>query len=205
LDKKRLNLNPGSFFQKGTYYFCKNIFLILFLIPLISSGQEASVQRVHIINGLFLGSERVGLTYSFEQPFSKSAVLKIEPILIVGSGNTNESDEYSGVWTCISVEPRLYYTFARRYAANRSTTNNSANFLALSIDYTPGLGFGKNIHQTSSLFINPNWGLRRTIFKLVIFDLSIGPYAYLSHGSLIWEKFPTFGFRLGCPIKKRSS
>jgi len=66
----------------------------------------------------------------------------------------------------INLEPRYYYNIAKRAAKGRNTANNSANFITLSLRYSPDwfiISNKENITTENTVFIIPKWGIRRSI------------------------------------------
>lgn len=81
------------------------------------------------------------------------------------SANGNTSDVW-GLMPAINLEPRYYYNIAKRAAKGKRTARNSANFVTVSLRYSPDwflLSEKDNIITENTIYIIPKWGIRRTI------------------------------------------
>jgi len=67
-----------------------------------------------------------------------------------------------------SLEPRWYYNLEKRNNKGRNIANNSANFVALAVDFHPDwfvISNYDNVGIRSQLSVIPKWGIRRHIGK----------------------------------------
>nr|WP_299337550.1 hypothetical protein [Allomuricauda sp.] len=82
----------------------------------------------------------------------------------------------------IALEPRWYYNLERRSKENKSTTKNSASFIALETKYYPDLflltGAPDGTQLAEQLAICPRWGIKRTVAKNFTYELGIGYKIY---------------------------
>ena len=77
----------------------------------------------------------------------------------------------------ISLEPRLYYNLGKRIKKGKSIAWNSGNFIALRLNYRPDWFSLSNVDNTSvadNIAIIPKWGIRRTFWKHLTYELGAG-------------------------------
>lgn len=68
----------------------------------------------------------------------------------------------------INFEPRWYYNLEKRADQGKHTDNNSANFLTVSVKYSPDLfkiGGPDELSVPGQMSFIPKWGMRRAIAK----------------------------------------
>ena len=156
----------------------KSKFLIILLFCIIfkiqSFAQESNdVENVHSAKLTYLG-----ISYSYEHAIGKQAVLNGELKLATGFGANyfyNEGKTWHVVFPMLRVEPRYYYNFVKRAGKGKKTINNSANYLALSINKifdpilkTSGVGL---INEFSAI---PKWGIKRAMGQHFFYETAIG-------------------------------
>ncbi|MFD2826243.1 hypothetical protein ACFSYG_07160 [Leeuwenhoekiella polynyae] len=103
-----------------------------------------------------------------------------------------------GVYPIFNIQYRYYYNFKKRNTKDRNTTNNSANYLALSGALQTGKPIIGNLEYYEDYFgvIGPIWGLQRYYKSGFKLDLNLG-------GGLGFNDYnkayfsPILGFRLG--------
>jgi len=156
----------------------KSKFLSIVLFCLVFAfktfAQESNgVENVHSAKLTFLG-----LSYSYEHALGKQTVLNGELKLATGFGANmffNEGKTWHVVFPMLRVEPRYYYNFLKRSGKGKKTMNNSANYLALSINKsfdpiikTAGVGLINEFN------VIPKWGIKRAMGPHFFFETAIG-------------------------------
>lgn len=123
------------------------------------SGVEKSI--INVQTGI------LGVWASYEAGLSNTLALRAEAGLDAGfyyTYATRKTVFMAG--PSVNIEPRWYYNINKRAAKDRNTSNNGANFLALSVRYLPDwftLSNEKNYNIADQLFIVPKWSIRRNI------------------------------------------
>jgi len=166
-------------------------FVILILLSYNLLAQNDKTYSSHSIKGPL-----IGLSYSYEHPIAQQSTLNLELILNGGFGSSIFYDSYWVIAPVLRVEPRYYYNIIRRFEKEKKTINNSANYLALAVDYQPGISIGKNAEANQYLQIVPKYGLKRTIGRHFIFEIAAGIGAYVVESS-DWETVIAFDLKLG--------
>jgi hypothetical protein len=148
----------------------KAILVIIFVFCYASNiiAQNARTHKSHSIKGPILG-----LSYSYEHPVSPQSVINFE-LMATGGWSTFMNETAWIIGPSFRVEPRYYYNLKRRFQNDKKTKNNSANYLAFSVDYAPGIGFGKDAEIDQYFMFAPKYGLKRTIGRHFIFELAAG-------------------------------
>jgi len=172
------------------------IIAFIILVPIQTSGQDVRVDRTHSIKATYLG-----LTYAYEQPVSKRSILNIELGLSSGFGYVWTSADYWGIYPSFRLEPRLYYNYLKRKSVNKKTTNNSANYIALSFDYHPAFGIGKDLENIQSAALIPKVGLRRSVLDKLFFEFATG-YGPGKSEEKDWIGVLAFDLKIGFILKK---
>ncbi|PIQ21979.1 MAG: hypothetical protein COW65_05945 [Cytophagales bacterium CG18_big_fil_WC_8_21_14_2_50_42_9] len=148
------------------------LFCSVFAIKAFAQGGDG-VENVHSAKLTYLG-----LSYSYEHAIGKQAVINGELKLATGFGANyfyNEGKTWHVVYPMLRLEPRYYYNFIKRAGKGKKIINNSANYLALSINksFDPiikTLGVGL-INEFSAI---PKWGIKRTIGQHFFYETAIG-------------------------------
>lgn len=116
----------------------------------------------------------MGIGYAYEQPISKRTVLNFE--IILGGAFTSNSrtgtDWY--ITPIFHLEPRFYYNYFRRQEKNKSVTNNSASYFALSLSYQSPLSIGKDIEPNQAVNLVPKWGVKIPLGDKFTFNIAGG-------------------------------
>ena len=89
----------------------------------------------------------------------------------------NGYGQNSIVYPTIRLEPRWYYNLEKRVKKGRKISNNSGNFLALNITYTPDWFYISdldNINIIGTITFIPKWGIKRTVGKHFTYETGIG-------------------------------
>jgi hypothetical protein len=182
--------------RKGKLLMMKKIMKFWFIaVFVICSGsllaQNDKTVRSHSIKGPL-----IGLSYSYEIPIALQSTLNFELMINGGFGSGMFRESYWLIAPVIRVEPRYYYNLTRRFEKEKKTLNNSANYLALAVDYQPGISIGKNATATRYLQIVPKYGLKRTIGRHFIFEFAAGLGAYVVESS-DWDSVISLDLKLG--------
>ncbi|MBZ9632231.1 hypothetical protein LB465_15725 [Salegentibacter sp. LM13S] len=77
----------------------------------------------------------------------------------------------------ITLEPRLYYNLHKRMDKGKNISENSGNFVALKLNYRPDWFTLSNVKNTSvadNIAIIPKWGIRRTFWNHLTYELGAG-------------------------------
>lgn len=70
---------------------------------------------------------------------------------------------------------RYYYNLEKRNARNKSTVNNTGNYVGLDVGAVFPRMFDKSNLYNYQIAITPNWGLQRNENKNVNFEFAVGP------------------------------
>ncbi|MDX6181758.1 hypothetical protein SGQ44_05540 [Flavobacterium sp. Fl-77] len=143
----------------------KNIKIITLLLIIF---QFTYAQKTGVEQSLFnVQTGFLGVWVNNEYRLSNQIVLRSEVGLDLGFQGCSDCNTVYGLIPIISLEPRWYYNINKRNSKNRGA-NNSANFLALDINYYPDLfviSNDDNAYVQNQIAIIPKWGIRRSIGK----------------------------------------
>jgi len=148
------------------------LFCIIFKIQ--SFAQELNgAENLHSVKLIYLG-----LSYSYEHALGKQAVLNGQLMLRTGLASNyfiTEGKTFYAVVPFLRVEPRYYYNLLKRAGKGKKTVNNSANYLALSINQS----LNPIIKNMDFNFINefsaiPKWGIKRALGQHIFYETAIG-------------------------------
>ena len=152
------------------------IILSCFSVKAQNSGVEKSIFNIQ--------TGFLGAWINNEYRLSNQIALRSEIGLDLGFQGCSDCNTIYGFTPVISLEPRWYYNINKRNSKNRGS-NNSANFLALDVNFHPDLFVISNddnaFVQNQIAFI-PKWGIRRSIGKSNFnyeAGIGIGPRFYL--------------------------
>lgn len=104
----------------------------------------------------------------------------------------------------IDVQQKWFYNLNRRKEKNKTTENNSGNFISLRF-VTRGNSIAENVTRTSDFdfAIGPTWGIQRTYGKNVHLLFDIGPQYYFDNkgNGNLWPI--AIQLNLGFDLKKK--
>ena len=164
------------------------------VISLKINSQEIKAERTHSFKVTY-----PGFAYAYEQPISVRSVLNMEFSLSAGSGYTWTNGTNWAIYPSFRIEPRHYYNLLKRQSKEFIITNNSADYIALAVDYQPGLSLGGNIEPIQYIALMPKWGLRRTIYNNFFIEFAIGYGVYKSEIKN-WTGVPGLDLKVGLRI-----
>lgn len=107
-----------------------------------------------------------GFWINHEARLSNSFALRTEIGIDLWTFTTTNDKEYNYMIPSINLEPRWYYNIEKRSEKGKNISNNSANFLTVSVEYlSGGLAVGKDngLKRPEILTVIPKWGIRRSI------------------------------------------
>ncbi|MGV3588814.1 MAG: hypothetical protein ACO1OF_17545 [Adhaeribacter sp.] len=151
-----------------------SIILFCTTFSIKSFAQESNdVENVHSAKITYLS-----LAYSYEHAIGKQAVLNGELKFATGLGANyfiNEGKTWYVVAPILRVEPRYYYNYLKRADKGRKIINNSANYLALSINQSLNpIIKSLDIGFTNEFSVIPKWGIKRAMGRHFLFETAIG-------------------------------
>jgi len=154
-------------------------FLFTLIISLIFTFRSFAQDDTKVKNLHSIKLSYLSLAYNYEHAIAKQAVINSEIKFIYGFGaNTiisNSRKSYHVLIPLIRLEPRYYYNFLKRASKEKKTINNSANYLALTVNkslYPIIKSHGIIVEDVFNVI--PKWGLKRTIGEHFIFETAIG-------------------------------
>ncbi len=150
------------------------LILVLFASTLISTAQQASVEKSTF--GIQTGF--LGIWVHNESKLSNAFALRSE----LGLDAAIFSNSFVGssgfiLVPAITLEPRWYYNLDKRVSKNRRIDGNSGNFISIKTTYHPDVVIGSlddNVTFISDISIIPTWGIRRNIGKHFNYETGIG-------------------------------
>ncbi|MBC9795099.1 hypothetical protein [Sinomicrobium weinanense] len=153
----------------------RNFLFVLAMLSgvICSNAQETSVEKS--VFGVQTGV--LGIWVHNESRLASELVLRSEIGLDAGIFEGSFTETGFVLAPTLTLEPRYYYNFKKRFSEGRNTTNNSANFLALKINYLPDWFTISNVDHVEVLenisFI-PKWGIKRSIGDHWTYEAGIG-------------------------------
>ncbi|SMB92966.1 hypothetical protein SAMN00120144_3331 [Hymenobacter roseosalivarius DSM 11622] len=183
--------------------------LVAFLcISRLATAQEPAavpspeIETMHSAKLTFLG-----LSYAYERALSPRTSLTAE--LMLASDFQGRSDGWGTtidiyLAPVVNVEPRFYYNFLKRTAKGKNTTNNSANYVALSADYTFGSNISDRLRFEQALSVTPKWGLRRALGGQFFFESAVG-LSFRKPVYYSWRLVPALNVKFGYVFGKRTA
>jgi hypothetical protein len=161
--------------------FTRTFFLVvtlLFLANHLKGQDERELKDLHQVNLTWLG-----VSYSYEWPFSDQWVLKNQ-LLFSGAFGSGYLFSENRLWylviPSVQLEPRYYYNFHKRVNRGQKTINNSANFISIAIsNHFPAM-LKNHAESVNEFSIVPKWGMKRTIGKHLIFEFAVGAGGYVN-------------------------
>lgn len=153
----------------------KILSIIVLLTSLLLSAQEkASVEKS--VTGVQIGL--FGTEFYNEAKLSDQFALRSEaslnPAIFGGSFYSKTGFIF---YPEISLIPKYYYNLNRRLEKGKNIKNNSGNYLALDITYTPDwfvISNYDNIQMSNILTIIPTYGIRRNFAKNFNYEAKFG-------------------------------
>jgi len=153
----------------------KTKFLLIAL--LIASLSFAQVTKNVEENQFKINFLAPGLEY--EKAIGKNTTLNFE----IGTGfalraGSERSTEF-GVYPYVEGQYRYYTNFKRRLARDKNVSNNTGNYIAMSVLYVSGNSILGDLNFSSNnLFVGPMYGLQRTSKSGFNFGLEFGAGYY---------------------------
>lgn len=146
--------------MKNFFYFSFSIFMAF-----QAQAQDASVEKSVFNAQIGL----LGLYANNEFKLTNSLALRTEIGLDAGIFGGSFYEKTGLILVPVfSLEPRWYYNLEKRNNKGRNIANNSANFVALAVDFHPDwfvISNYDNVGIRSQLSVIPKWGIRRHIGK----------------------------------------
>ncbi|OPC29909.1 hypothetical protein [Elizabethkingia miricola] len=81
------------------------------------------------------------------------------------------------LYPTIGITPKYYYNFERRLNKGKNIYNNSANYIALGLSYTPNwfiISNEKGVEVSNFITIIPSYGIRRNFAKNFNYEAKFG-------------------------------
>lgn len=154
--------------------------LILALLSISFYAQEEnriSIEKIWRINFLNPGVE-------LEVPTSQFSTFSSGIGIGYGGGYPDLTSGGSGFIYIISpfldLQHKWFYNFTKRSQKNKTTKNNSGNFISLRL-VTRGNSIAENVYRTSDFdfAIGPTWGIQRKYGKNFHLLFDVGPQYYM--------------------------
>ena len=148
----------------------KKILIINLLLALPLIAGEGIQKNIHSFN-----LSPLTMNYSYEYSCIKEGKIITKLGLSFGGAHTDELQW--GLTPKISMEGRYYYNLLERKNKQKNINGNSANYLALGANYCFDkviLGNSNDINFDQYYSLETKWGLKRSIFKKLFFELNIG-------------------------------
>ncbi len=170
---------------------CAKRFFLLAALLLFSftvtaqSSNESNARTEQALSEIQIGS--FGIWYAYELGLTPAISLRTEvgleaAYIRFGNGVSLPNEYYSfqedyAIVPELNLIPRWYYNFSKRQDKSKITANNSANFLALKLSYSPSLfaiTSTKNPGPINQIELIPKWGIRRALNQHFNYELGIG-------------------------------
>lgn len=148
------------------------LFLISSIATLNISAQTETTQSLNL--------DLLGLQYNYEKPLSKTITINYHGGFTGSLGyssttiNWGDDGKYSSddwlysVRGVVGTDFRYYYNLASRETKGKNTRKNSANFLALDIQYITPAIISHGVNKEYIALLTPYWGLKESI-KIIFF------------------------------------
>lgn len=149
-----------------------------FIAIIITSFSQIEAQNVTVEKSIFgIQTGILGAWLHNESRLSNTIALRTE-IGFNGGFRLGYNSDLVYVFTpLIRAEPRWYYNLEKRSEKGKNTTNNSANFVALSISYFPDwfvISNETNVYTPNQITFIPKWAIKRTIGEHFTYEAGIG-------------------------------
>lgn len=180
------------------------LFVSLSIVSTIGIAQDS----LHVIPETYLRVKQFSVNFlppgfNYEVALGSKTTLSINPGLDI---NFSYSSLYGTSFLLrpfLDVQGRYYYNFERRISDGKNVTNNSANFVGVSVlGITPSIVDSENVETTNALVIGPVWGIQRTYKDGINLRLNLGLGASMDE---LRDSAPIVliaGFSLGYVLKR---
>lgn len=179
----------------------KKIFLIFgMLITGVVFSQEKNNTVQKSITGLQIGF--FGLDAYNEFKISDVIVLRTQFSLNPSIWGGDMYSKTNFAFTpSISLAPKYYYNLAKRNEKGKNTTNNSATYISLKIEYFPNwfvISNTRDLIVNDAIYFIPNYGFRRNFAKNFNYEFRAG----LGIGKILKSNYqtqvrPELSFKVG--------
>ncbi|WP_313028469.1 hypothetical protein [Soonwooa sp.] len=167
----------------------KIFFLFGILMGILGFSQTSNASVEKSVTGLQIGF--LGVDIYNELKISDAIALRsqfsLNPSIWGGDLYTRTNFAFS---PSISLMPKYYYNTDGRVGKGKNITNNSANYLALKIEYFPDwfvISNADNVMVNDAIYFTPNYGIRRNFGKQFNYEFRIG----LGIGKILKDNYPT--------------
>lgn len=157
------------------------IILICCLSYGVTTAQNETTPKASVEKSVFgVQIGFLGVWANSEFRLSNSIALRTELGLDSGvfGGTYYENNVNFLLYPTLTLEPRFYYNLKKRVRKSRSIANNSGNFIALKLNYTPDwftiTNYQYDIDIAESYAILVKWGIKRTLWKHFTYEAGIG-------------------------------
>jgi len=155
----------------------KKIFLIFgLLLSIVTFSQEKKDVVQKSVTGLQIGF--FGLDAYNELRVSDEIALRTQFSLNPSIWGGDMYSKTNFAFTpSISLAPKYYYNLAKRNEKGKNTTNNSANYISLKIEYFPDwfvISSTKDLMVNDAIYFVPNYGFRRNFAENFNYEFRVG-------------------------------
>lgn len=152
---------------------------IITLLFVLTFGTKSISQNKGTLEKSIFGAETgfLGFWANNETRLISNLSLKSELGLDAGFfGGASDTKIGTVLVPVITLEPRYYYNIEKRARNNKTTSNNSANFIALNLKYQPDLFVVSNsdVDAITNISIIPKWGIRRNLGNHFHYETGFG-------------------------------
>lgn len=165
-------LNSNKVMRSKNYV----LMLLFSLVTLAKANAQDSSTNLKSIGQFKLGA--LGGWIAYEQPLANKWLIHAEFGQEFGFFGGANYDGFEFVATnTLSLEPRFYYSRAKRKRFKKSLLNNSGNYVAIEIQHVPNwmtFSSDDNVTISPSTSFMPKIGMRRTIGPAITFELAGG-------------------------------
>ncbi len=163
---------------------CMTLFLItLHILSTSLKAQDSESEDLHSLN-VIPKIEIVlvqGIGSAFEFPVGKSSILEVGAGLGIGYSNISNAETWVVDKPVVYAKGiyKLYYNRKKRLKKNKSISNNSGNYVGSRIKYASNELNTTNpnaiVNELQNVVLwDVRWGIQRTIYKRLLFSLSLG-------------------------------
>lgn len=152
---------------------------IITLLLVLTSATKSISQNKETLEKSIFGVETgfLGFWINNETRLITNLSLKSEIGLDAGIfGGASDTKIGTVLVPVFTLEPRYYYNIEKRAHNNKTTSNNSANFIALNLKYQPDLFIisNNNVDAISNISIIPKWSIRRNLGSHFHYETGFG-------------------------------